>query len=94
MRDGVNLAAHLQFKTSTTLFEQANKASEHIKRAAQILAKRGKASIDYPREVKALCKQVVAVSARTIGSPHNAINYIRQMFVGWAHFGAPCVFLL
>jgi hypothetical protein len=47
MRHGVNLAAHLQFKTSPKLFEQANKATnEHIKRAAQILAKRGKASID------------------------------------------------
>ena len=49
MRHGVNLAAHLQFKTSATLLEQANKATnEHIKRAAQILAKRGKASIDDP----------------------------------------------
>ena len=43
MRHGVNLAAHLQFKTSPKLFEQANKATnEHIKRAAQILAKREK----------------------------------------------------
>ena len=42
--------------------------------------------------MKAECKQVVAVSARTIGSPYNAINYRRQMFAGWAHFGAPCVF--
>ena len=93
MRHGVNLAAHLQFKTSPKLFEQANKATnEHIKRAAQILAKRGKASIDDPAEVKALCKQVVAVSARTVGSPYNAINYRRQMFAGWAHFGSPCVF--
>ena len=65
MRHGVNLAAHLQFKTSPKLFEQANKATnEHIKRVARILAKRGKASIDDPAEVKALCKQVVAVSAR------------------------------
>jgi hypothetical protein len=41
MRYGVNLAAHLQFKTSPKLFEQANKATnEHIKRAAQNLAKR------------------------------------------------------
>ena len=40
-RHGVNLAAHLQFKTSQKIFEQANKATnEHIKRAAQILAKR------------------------------------------------------
>ncbi len=41
MRHGVNLAAHLQFKTSPIFFEQANKATnEHIKRAARILAKR------------------------------------------------------
>jgi hypothetical protein len=94
MRHGVNLAAHLQFKTSPKLCEQANKATnEHIKRATQILAKRGKASIDDPTEVKALCKQVVAISAGTLGSPYNAINYRRQIFVGWAHFGAPCVFL-
>jgi hypothetical protein len=67
MRHGVNLAAHLQFKTSPILFEQANKATnEHIKRAAQILAKRGKASINDHAEVKALCKQVVAVSTRTM----------------------------
>ena len=93
MRHGVNLAAHLQFKTSPKLFKQANKATnEHIKRAAQILAKRRKACIDDPAEVKALCKQVVAVSARTVGSPYNAINYRRQMFAGWAHFGSPCVF--
>ena len=50
-----------------------------------------KASIDYPAEVKALCKQVVAVSTRTIVSPYNAINYRRQMFARWAHFGALCV---
>ena len=43
-------------------------------------------------EVKALCKQVLAVSARTIGAPYNAINYRRQMFAGWAHFASPCVF--
>jgi len=43
MRHGVNLATHLQFKTSPNLFEQVIKATnEHIKRAAQILAKRGK----------------------------------------------------
>ncbi len=95
MRHGDNLASHLQFKTSPKLFEQANKvANEHIKRANQILAKRGKPSIDDPAEVKALCKQVVGVSARTVGSPYNAINYRRQMFAGWAHFGAPCIFLL
>ncbi len=93
MRHGVNLAAHLQFKTSPKLFEQANKATdENIKRAAHILAKQGKASIDDPAEVKALCKQVFAVSARTVGSPFNAINYRRQMFAGWANFGSPCVF--
>ena len=28
-----------------------------------------------------------------MGSPYNAINYKRQMFGGWAHFGAPFVFL-
>jgi hypothetical protein len=46
------------------LFEQANKATKvDIKRAAQIFAdNRGKAGIDDPVEVKALCKQVVAVS--------------------------------
>ena len=50
------LAARLQFKTLPKLFEQANKATdEHIKRATQIPAKRGKASIDDPSEVKALC---------------------------------------
>ena len=71
----------MQFKTSPQLFEQANKATnEHIKRAAQILAKQVKASIDYPAEVKAICKQVVAVSTRTVGSPYNAINYRRKMF--------------
>ena len=81
MRHGVNLAAHLQFKTSPKLFEEGNKANnEHIKRATQILAKRGKAIIDDPAEVKALCKQVVTVSARTLGSPYNAINYRRHMF--------------
>ena len=95
MRHGVNLAAHLQFKTSPRLFEQASKATnEHIKRATQILAKRGKASIYDPTKVKALCKQVVVVSARTVGSPYNAINYKRQIFARWAHFGAPLVFLL
>ncbi len=56
MRHRVNLAAYLQFETSPKLFAQANKATnEHIKRAAQILAKRGKASIDDLSEVKALC---------------------------------------
>jgi hypothetical protein len=66
MRHGVNLAAHLQFKTSPKLFEQAKKATnEHIKRAAQILAKREKASLDDTTEVKAVCKHVVVVSART-----------------------------
>jgi hypothetical protein len=95
MRHGYNLAAHLQFKTSPKLFEQANNATnEHIKRALQILAKRGKESMDDPAEVKAFCKQVVAVSARKIGSRYNVIIYRRQMFAGWAHFGAPCVFLL
>jgi hypothetical protein len=40
MRQGVNLVAHLQFKTSPTLFEQANKATkEIIKRGTKILAK-------------------------------------------------------
>ncbi len=76
MRHGVSLATHLQFKTSPKVFEQANKATnDHIKRAAQIVAKRGKTSIEDPAEVKALCKQVVAVSARTVGSPYNAIYY-------------------
>jgi len=52
VRHGVYLAAHLQFKSSPKLFEQGNKATnEYIKHAAQILAKRGKASIDYPAEV-------------------------------------------
>ena len=93
MRHGVNLATHLQFKSSPKLFETANKGTnEHIKRTAQILAKRGKPSIDDPEEVKALWKQVIAVSARTIGSPYNAIFYRRQLFAGWAHFGAICVF--
>ena len=95
MRHGVNSAAHLQFKTSPKLFEQTNKATiEHIKRASQILAKRGKASIVDPAEVKALCKQVATMFARIVGSPYNAINYRRQMFARWAHFDAPCVFLL
>jgi hypothetical protein len=81
-------------KLKQKIFEQANKATnEHIKRVAQILAKCGKASID-PAEVKALCKQDVAVSSRTIGSPYNTINYRRQVFARWAHFGAPCVSLL
>jgi hypothetical protein len=81
MRHGVNLAAHLHFKASSKLFEQANKATnEHIKRAAQLFAKRAKASIDNPAEAKALCKQAVAHSARTVGSPYNALNYRRQMF--------------
>ncbi len=81
MRHRVNLAAHLQFKTSPKLFEQASKATnEHIKRAAKILVKREKGSIDDPAEVNALCKHVVGVSARTIGPPYNAINYRRQMF--------------
>ncbi len=76
LRHNVNQAAHLQFKTSPKLFEQANKATyEHIKRAAQILTKRGKASIDDPAEVKALCKQVLAVFARKVGSPYNVIKY-------------------
>ena len=93
MRHGVNLAAHLQFKISPKLFEQANKATnEPIKYAAQILAKRGKASIDDPAEVKPLCKQCLAASARAIGSPYNANNYRRHMFAGWAHFGVPCAF--
>jgi hypothetical protein len=63
------LAACLQFKTSPKLFEQANKATdEHTKRGTQIPVKRGKTSIGDPSEVKALCQQVVAVSARTLGS--------------------------
>jgi len=66
----------------------------NCKRAAQILAKREKASIDDPAEVKDLCKQVSAVSTRKVGSPYNAINYRRQMFAGWAYFNAPCIFLL
>ncbi len=95
MRHGVNLASHLQFKTSPNLCEQANKATkEHIQRAAQILAKRGQASVHYPKEVKVVCKQVVAVFARTVGSPYNAINHTRQMFTEWTHFGAPFVFIL
>jgi hypothetical protein len=75
------LASHLQFKTSPKLVEQANKVTnEHIKRVAQIFAKRGKSSIDDPAEVKALYKQVVAAFARTIGSPlYNVINYRRQL---------------
>jgi hypothetical protein len=58
-------------KLHQNYLNKPNKATnEHIKRTTQILAKRGKASIiDDPAEVKALCKQVVAVSARTIGSP-------------------------
>ena len=89
------MAAHLRFKTSPNLCEQANKVTrEHVKCASQILAKRGKASIDYPIEVKALCKQIFVVFARTIGSPYNDINYRRQMFARWAHFDAPCGFLL
>ena len=37
MRHGVNLAAHVQFKTSPILFKQANKASnEHITRATRM----------------------------------------------------------
>jgi hypothetical protein len=55
MRHGVHLAAHLHFKSSPKLCEQANKATnEHIKRAAQNLAKREKASIHDPAKVK-LC---------------------------------------
>ena len=93
MHHGVNLATHLQFKTSPKFVEQANKTTnERIKRAAQIRAKRGNTSIDDPTEVKALCKQVVAVSAKTIGSPYNDINYRRQMFGDSAYFRAPCVF--
>ena len=95
MRHGVNSAAHLQFKTSPKLFEQANKVNnEHIKRASQILVERGEASIDDPAKIKASCKQVVAIVARTVGSPYNAINYRRQMFARWAHVGAPCDLLL
>jgi hypothetical protein len=46
---------------------QSNKATnEHINRAAQILAKREKESIDDPAEVIALCKQVVAVPTREL----------------------------
>ncbi len=60
MRHGVNSAAHLQFQTSPKLFEQANKATnEHIKRASQILAKRGKASMDDPAKDKALRKNLL-----------------------------------
>jgi hypothetical protein len=52
MRNGVYLATRLPFKTSPKFFEQANNAtSEHIKRAAQIFAKREKASMDDPAEV-------------------------------------------
>ena len=56
-----------------------------------VLAKRGKASIYDSAEVKAVCKQVVAISARIGGSPYNAISYRSQMCAGWVHFGAPCV---
>jgi hypothetical protein len=83
LHHGVNLAAHLQFKTPPKLFDQANKATnEHIKRTAQILAKTRKASIDEPAEVKVVSKVVVAISLRTVGSPYNAINYRRHMFAG------------
>ena len=48
------MTAYLQCRTSPKLFEQANKATnEHIKRAAWILAKKEKTSIDDPAEVKA-----------------------------------------
>jgi hypothetical protein len=51
MRHGINLAAHLRFKTSPKLFEQSNKATnEQLKRAAEILSKREKVSIDDPVE--------------------------------------------
>ena len=55
MRHGVNLAANLLFKTSPKLFEQSNRSTNHhIKHADHIIAKRGKASIYDPVEVKAL----------------------------------------
>ncbi len=83
MRHGVNVAAHPRFKTLHNLFEQAKKATnERIKRAVQIFAKTGKASIDDSAEVKDMCKQVVAVlhvqpiHLYTI----HAIIYLRQMF--------------
>ncbi len=95
MRHGVNLAAHLQFKTSPKNFEQANKATnEHIKRAAQILAKRGKTSIDDTAEIKALCKQVVAVSARTVGSPYNMPLIIEGKCLQDGHILVHLVFFL
>jgi hypothetical protein len=95
MRHGVNLAAHLQLKNSPKIFKQANKATIMSTLSAQrrfLLSEENQAYIDDPAEVKALCKQVVTVSARTVGSPYKAINYRRQMFAGWAHLGAPCVF--
>jgi hypothetical protein len=49
MRHAVNLAPHLQLKTSPKLFAQPNNATnEHITRATQIIAKPRKASIDDP----------------------------------------------
>jgi len=89
MRHGVNLVTHLQFKTLPKLFEHVKKSNnKYVKRATQILAKRDKSIIHNPTEVKALCKQVVAVSARINGSPNIAR---RQMFAMRAHFGVPCV---
>jgi hypothetical protein len=93
MRHVENLTPYLKFKTSSKLFEQANKAiNELIKRATQNLAKRGKTSIDDPAKVKALCKQAIVVYAWAIRSPYNAIYYRRQIFARWAHSGAPFVF--
>jgi len=44
------------------------------------------------QKLKLYAIKLLQFSAQTAGSPYNAINYRRQMFAKWAHFGTPCVF--
>ena len=93
LRHGVNLAAHLQFKASPDQFHTANQATaDHIKRSAEILAKRGRPRQSDPPPVHALCKQVTAVAARVPGSHYSAKHFRAVVFAGLTHFGGIAIF--
>lgn len=59
LKGGVNLASHLAFKTSPGRFKTASNATnEHVKRVAEIIARRGRPKAEDAEEVKALHSQV------------------------------------
>ena len=93
LRAGVNLASYLSFKTSPSRFQTASRAtSGHVKRVAEIVARRGRPKATDAPEVKALHSQVVAVSARVPGSPFNALNFKSRILAGWYRYGYYCIF--